>query len=211
MAGTIQAARSSGIGAVHLSLSPSAAASDSVLARRVERAVATARDAGLQVSFGIAEATRLDVGTVCALLAAAETAGAHRFRYADTMGVLHPLRTHRLFRDLCAETDLELEFEGHDEFGMATANALAAVQAGATHVSVSCLGRRIASLRGVIAAIHLSPMHHTHVAPARLGALAVLVGSGAREVAPHDERTDLARRCAVASHGGAPSLQLAAE
>ena len=39
-----------------------------------------------------------------------------------------------------AATDLELEFHGHDDLGLATANTLSAVQGGATHASVTVIG-----------------------------------------------------------------------
>ena len=52
------------------------------------------------------------------VIVAAEWAGAHRFRYADTLGVLDPFETCSIFRTLCAETDLELEFHGHDDLGL---------------------------------------------------------------------------------------------
>jgi homocitrate synthase NifV len=41
---------------------------------------------------------------------------------------------------LRAATDLELEFHGHDDLGLATANTLAAIKAGATHASVTVIG-----------------------------------------------------------------------
>jgi homocitrate synthase NifV len=97
------------------------------------------------------------------------------------MGVLHPLRTHRLFRQLCAETDLELEFRGHDHFGLATANTVAAIQGGATHVSVSLsrIDERLgtAQLSETAHAIRKSTMHHTRIELPRIDALATLVSA----------------------------------
>jgi homocitrate synthase NifV len=74
------------------------------------------------------------------VLEAVQLAGAHRFRFADTLGVLDPFGTCEIFRRMRAVTDLELEFHGHDDLGLATANTLAAVRGGATHVSVCALG-----------------------------------------------------------------------
>jgi homocitrate synthase NifV len=124
---------------------------------RIQRVVSYARDAGLDVALGGEDASRADLDFVCAAVTVAEEAGARRFRYADTLGVLDPFRTHAIFRRLCAETDLELEFHGHNDLGLATANTLAAVQGGATHVSVCVigLGERAgnAALEQVVAAL----------------------------------------------------------
>lgn len=107
---------------------------------RVTRVVSLAVEAGLSVAVGAEDASRADFAFLVEVLMAAEAAGARRLRYADTVGVLDPLRTHAIFRRLCAETDLELEFHGHDDLGLATANTVAAVQGGATHASVCVLG-----------------------------------------------------------------------
>jgi homocitrate synthase NifV len=148
---------------------------------RIKRTVGYACERGLRVAVGGADASRADFDLVCEAIAAAEYAGADRFHFADTVGVLHPLETYRLFRRLCAETDLELEFHGNDAFGLATANTLAAVQAGATHVTVSMLGRATcmraatAPLDSVVSAISLSPLHRTHVMLGQLPALSRLL------------------------------------
>ncbi|HXX66181.1 MAG TPA: hypothetical protein VEK07_03315, partial [Polyangiaceae bacterium] len=107
---------------------------------RIRRVVHYARERGLDVAVGGEDASRAAPDFVCAAVVAAEEAGAHRFRFADTLGVLDPFRTHAIFQRLCRVTDLELEFHGHDDLGLATANTLAAVQGGATHVSVCVLG-----------------------------------------------------------------------
>lgn len=107
---------------------------------RVTRVVSLAVEAGLSVAVGAEDASRADFAFLVEVLMAAEAAGARRLRYADTVGVLDPLRTHAIFRRLCAQTDLELEFHGHDDLGLATANTVAAVQGGATHASVCVLG-----------------------------------------------------------------------
>jgi homocitrate synthase NifV len=107
---------------------------------RLYRVVSYARDRGLGVSVSGEDSSRADFDFVLRAIAVAEEAGAHRFRFADTLGVLDPFATYEIFRGLCAETDLELEFHGHDDLGLATANTLAAIRGGATHASVCVLG-----------------------------------------------------------------------
>ena len=75
---------------------------------------------------------------------AAQTAGAHRFRYVDTPGLLDPFSTFEIFTRLRAESDLALEIHAHNDLGMATAISLAAARAGADSIAttVNGLGER---------------------------------------------------------------------
>lgn len=107
---------------------------------RTRRVVSYARDHGLAVALGGEDSSRADFDFLRHMLLVGEQAGAHRFRFADTLGVLDPFRTCEIFEALTAETDLDLEFHGHDDLGLATANTLAAIRGGATHASVCVLG-----------------------------------------------------------------------
>jgi homocitrate synthase NifV len=155
---------------------------------RVRRVVDHARQRGLQVSVGGEDASRASSDFLCMAVVAAEGAGAHRFRFADTLGVLDPFRTRSIFRRLCRETDMELEFHGHDDLGMATANTLAAVQGGATHVSVCVLGlgerAGNAALEEVVAVLDQVASRPTGVRPELLPGLAELVAMAARRAIP---------------------------
>jgi len=106
--------------------------------------VGAARRRGLVVSVGGEDASRADPDFLCRVVDTAQAAGAVRFRYADTLGVLDPFATHAAIARLRAESDLDIEMHAHDDLGLATANTLAAVKAGATHVSttVNGLGER---------------------------------------------------------------------
>lgn len=107
---------------------------------QVRRVVGYARDNGLDVAVGGEDSSRADVGFLTELIATAQAAGARRFRIADTLSVLDPDASFALIAALRATTDLELEFHGHDDLGLATANTLAAIKAGATHASVTVIG-----------------------------------------------------------------------
>jgi homocitrate synthase NifV len=158
---------------------------------RIERVVSYARRAGLAVALGGEDASRAEIDFVCAAITVAEEAGARRFRYADTLGVLDPFRTFAIFRRLCAETDLELEFHGHDDLGLATANTVAAVQGGATHVSVCVmgLGERAgnAALEQVVAALTRVAGRRTAVQFSHLPRLAQMVSRASGAPVPARE------------------------
>jgi homocitrate synthase NifV len=107
---------------------------------RIARFVPMALDLGFSVSVGAEDASRADPDHLAAMTEAVERAGGWRLRLADTVGVLDPLSTAELVSALKARTSLALEFHGHDDLGLATANTLAALRAGCGEASVTVLG-----------------------------------------------------------------------
>ncbi|MCA6111342.1 homocitrate synthase [Bradyrhizobium cenepequi] len=107
---------------------------------QVRRVVSYARERGLEVAVGGEDSSRADIDFLITLIATAKAVGARRFRIADTLSVLDPDSTYALIARLRATTDLELEFHGHDDLGLATANTLAAIKGGASHASVTVIG-----------------------------------------------------------------------
>lgn len=150
-----------------------------------------ALDRGLRVSVGGEDSSRADMDFLRRVVVAAEEAGAHRFRFADTLGILDPFMTHDIFVRLCAETDMELEFHGHDDLGLATANTLAAVRGGATHASVCVLGlgerAGNAALEEVVTALCETQGRSTHVSLSRLTGLAEMVADAAQRPIPESK------------------------
>jgi homocitrate synthase NifV len=110
------------------------------IALRIARVVDYAVARGLEVALGCEDSSRAEPEHLALLARAAETSGAFRIRYADTLGVLDPFGVHDAIRRLRDETDLVIEFHGHDDLGLVTANTLAAVRGGARHASVTVLG-----------------------------------------------------------------------
>ena len=110
----------------------------------IERCVKTAVDVGMQVCVGAEDASRADSNFLAQMAETAQAAGACRFRFADTVGVMEPFGVLDAIRRLRSVTDLDIEMHAHDDLGLATANTLAAAVAGATHVNttVNGLGER---------------------------------------------------------------------
>jgi len=108
------------------------------------RHVAIARDSGIDVCIGAEDASRADPDLLARIAEVGQRAGARRIRFADTLGVLDPFAVTDCIGQLRRRTDLEIEMHAHDDLGLATANTLAAVRAGATHVNttVNGLGER---------------------------------------------------------------------
>jgi homocitrate synthase NifV len=99
-----------------------------------------AQDLGLAVCLGAEDASRADSDFLWRVAEAAQEAGAQRFRFADTLGLLGPFAVFERIRDLTSICDLEVEMHAHDDLGLATANTLAAVRGGATHVNTTVHG-----------------------------------------------------------------------
>jgi homocitrate synthase NifV len=126
------------------------------IARFVPEALAT----GMEVCVGGEDASRADPEFLLEVVETVQAAGARRFRFADTLGLLDPFSAHERIASLRARCDLELEMHAHDDLGLATANTLAAALAGATHINttVNGLGERAGNApleESVVALRHL--------------------------------------------------------
>ncbi len=143
----LAAAKRSGVPDVHISLP----VSDSHLAAlNKDRAwvldqlyalLPTALDQFERVSIGAQDATRTEITWLTTFADAAARLGAHRVRIADTVGISRPSNVAGLISHLRTTLpELAIEFHGHNDLGMATANALAAAEAGAEAISVTVNG-----------------------------------------------------------------------
>jgi homocitrate synthase NifV len=98
-----------------------------------------------RISIGLQDASRADFDFLLEITRKIHGYGAFRVRFADTVGILNPMRTIKIIKRLKTESGIEmLEFHGHNDLGMAVGNSLAAVAAGADSISttVNGLGER---------------------------------------------------------------------
>ena len=94
-----------------------------------------------QVSVGAQDATRTDMDFLLRFCQASIALGVHRVRLADTVGMMTPSALMDMIETLLIRLPgLALEFHGHNDLGMATANAVSAVDAGAKAISVTVNG-----------------------------------------------------------------------
>lgn len=147
--------------------------------------------AGMQVALGMEDASRADDAFIAEVARAAVECGVQRLRFADTLGILEPFATFERIGVLVAAVPIAVELHAHNDFGLACANSLAAVRAGATALSVTVngLGERAgnAPLEAVVMALHHLEHRHTGVDPAALRALSQLVAQRARRLVPGDK------------------------
>jgi homocitrate synthase NifV len=146
---------------------------------QVAHYVAAARDRGFEVSVGCEDASRADPDFVIRVGEAAQAAGARRLRIADTLGLLDPFSTFDRIKRVRQALDLEIEMHAHNDLGLATANTVAALLAGATHANttVNGLGERAgnAPLEEVVMALRHLYALETGVDTTRLPAISALV------------------------------------
>lgn len=116
------------------------------LLRRVEAAVSTAAQSGIRVAFFAVDSTRTDLDFLKRVYLAAMNAGAKEIVIVDTIGACGPEAAEFLTREVRSwlGPGVPLHWHGHNDFGMATACAVAAVRAGATWIqgTINGMGER---------------------------------------------------------------------
>jgi homocitrate synthase NifV len=110
----------------------------------VKRSVEWAKKHNLYVSVNAEDASRAAPDFLVEFGKTAKDAGADRLRYCDTVGILDPLEMYERIKTLIEEVAMPIEMHTHNDFGMATANAIAGLEAGANWVNttVNGLGER---------------------------------------------------------------------
>jgi len=103
-----------------------------------------AKSQGVYVSVNAEDASRTDMDFLVKFAQQAKRAGADRLRFCDTLGILSPFKTAEMVGELVDKTGIDVEMHTHNDLGMATANALAGIEAGASYagVTVNGLGER---------------------------------------------------------------------
>ena len=107
---------------------------------KVFEAASYAAQHGLYICCVAEDASRADLGFLIEYAKAAKDAGADRFGYADSIGVEDPFTCNERIRMLKQITGMDVEIITRNDFGMATANTVAAVKAGARFARVTAMG-----------------------------------------------------------------------
>src|SRR5258706_16436070 len=114
--------------------------------RRIRDAVSAAREAGITVAFFAVDGTRTELEFLKTVYLAALEGGAKEVVVVDTIGACGPEAAEYLVRQVCewVGKDVPVHFHGHNDFGMATACAVAAVRGGATWIqgTINGMGER---------------------------------------------------------------------
>jgi len=152
--------------------------------QQVKTAVSHAYRLCPTIEFSAEDATRSDRDYLCTVIEAAIKAGASTINIPDTVGYTTPMEYEALFRYLREHVygieHVTLSAHCHDDLGMATANTLAAIKAGARQVEVTIngIGERAGntSLEEVVMALRTRPEVFNHV-DTRINAKELLASS----------------------------------
>lgn len=107
----------------------------------LRQAISQARAAGIaSLSLGLEDATRADPDFLCQLARTAADCGVQRLRLADTVGIASPATITKLVKMILHQSKLACGVHTHNDFGMATANAIAALEAGASWIDATVMG-----------------------------------------------------------------------
>lgn len=106
------------------------------------------------ISVGLEDVSRADELFALTVGQLAQDMGASRIRLADSVGVLTPMKIKKLVQSFHSQLDIDIGVHCHDDFGMATGNAITAIQCGADYADTSILG--IGERSGIAATEELS-------------------------------------------------------
>ncbi len=126
-------------------------------------AVRQARSYAEDVEFSAEDATRSDIDYLCEVLEAAVDAGASVLNVPDTVGYTTPVEYTHLVQQVrervVRDRDVIVSVHCHNDLGLAVANSLAAIEAGARQVecTINGIGERAgnASLEEIVMALHV--------------------------------------------------------
>ncbi len=106
----------------------------------IRTAVDYAKKFNLYVSVNAEDASRADMEFLLQFARTSKEVGADRLRYCDTLGILDPFETFMRVRTIIDIIGIDIEMHTHNDFGMAIANAIAGIKAGATYVNTTING-----------------------------------------------------------------------
>ena len=106
----------------------------------VAEAIVLAKNLGFRVRFTIEDASRTSLEHIYELGICAVNAGANRISLADTVGIWHPKQCYEVIKFAKENFSTEIEVHLHNDLGLAHANAIAAIDAGAMIIDASVLG-----------------------------------------------------------------------
>ena len=126
---------------------------EEILSQSIE-AVEYIKDHGIVAEFSAEDATRTEFDYLKDVYKAVEEAGVDYVNVPDTVGVMVPTSMKWLISNLNEHLNVPISVHCHDDFGLAVANSLSSIEAGANqiHATVNGLGERAgnASLEEVV-------------------------------------------------------------
>lgn len=146
---------------------------------RVSDAVSYVKDHGFICEFSPMDATRTELDFLKQVCKTVEEAGADRIDIPDTVGIMTPQSMYELISEIKKVVRIPISVHCHNDFGLAVANTLAGIEAGAAqaHVTVNGIGERAgnAALEEVVLALHLLYGKKTNIDTSKIYATSQMV------------------------------------
>ncbi len=122
---------------------------------------------GVKCEFSPMDATRTELQFLKEICRAAQKAGMDSLNVPDTVGIMIPKTMAELITEIKTAVAVPISIHCHNDFGLAVANSLAAVEAGASqvHTAVNGLGERAgnAALEEIVTTLHVVYNYKTNV------------------------------------------------
>ncbi|MFT5660254.1 MAG: homocitrate synthase NifV [Sulfurimonas sp.] len=112
----------------------------SLMLKELERVIIEAKREGLYVCIGGEDSSRGSIEFMKEVITLGFELGADRFRYCDTVGIMTPTRIYEDIKALSSLNLLGIEMHTHNDFGLANANALSGIDAGAISINTTVIG-----------------------------------------------------------------------
>ncbi|MEM2986865.1 MAG: 2-isopropylmalate synthase, partial [Nitrososphaerota archaeon] len=139
---------------------------EQVLEKAIE-AIDYSKAHGLTIEFSAEDATRTDIDFLKKFYENVCKAGVDRINVPDTVGIMTPKKFYDLILELKKVVNKPISVHCHNDFGMAVANSLAGIEAGATqiHVTINGLGERAgnAALEEIVANLEILYGYKTNI------------------------------------------------
>ncbi|TJZ59018.1 hypothetical protein FCH28_02405 [Streptomyces piniterrae] len=146
--------------------------------------VKMAKDRGAFVSISAEDIARTEISFLQEYAGVVHEAGADRLRLSDTVGLLGPEAYGERVAAVGSAAPIDTQCHAHNDFGLATANTLAGLKAGARyfHVTVNAIGERagMADLAQVVVALKKLYDRDLGIDLTKLKELSLLVSRAAR-------------------------------
>lgn len=107
---------------------------------QVHKALLAAEHYGMKIALSIDNASSFSAEEMLGLWGSVSNFGIRTLVYRDGESLLNPLSTFQILEKLAKSIPVELEFHGHNAYGLATANTLGAIQAGVKRIAIAVAG-----------------------------------------------------------------------
>jgi homocitrate synthase NifV len=108
--------------------------------KTIQECLDVANSYQIPVTVGLEDATRANMAFMYRIVRIAQDMGVDTVRLADTVGILFPKRAMEMVKEMKQNTKIQIEVHEHNDFGMAVANSLVMVNAGADLVDTTLCG-----------------------------------------------------------------------